>query len=138
MIRAQSGQAFGSGKEPIGIGGVKLKLELPPMKLTVSLVLFLSSALAQPPSPRGFVPKEGFVPNETVALAIAEAVLIPVYGKSVIDSERPFKAALKSNIWTITGSVPCDGPPGAVCPGGAAELRISKRTGRILFMTHYQ
>lgn len=108
------------------------------MKPVATLLLCLSSALAQVPSNQGFVPKEGFVPNETVALAIAEAVLIPVYGKSVIDSERPFKVVLKSNVWTITGSVPCDGPPGAVCPGGAAELRISKRTGQILFMTHYQ
>jgi hypothetical protein len=108
------------------------------MKSITALLLCLSSALSQVPSKRGYVPKEGFVPNETAALAIAEAVLIPVYGKSVIDSERPFKAVLKSNVWTITGSVPCDGPPGAVCPGGAAELRISKRTGQILFMTHYQ
>ena len=108
------------------------------MKPIAVLLLCYVSALAQVSSNRGVVPKEGFVPNESVALAIAEAVLVPMYGKSVIDSDRPFKALLKGNIWTITGSVPCDGPPGAVCPGGAAELRISKRTGQILFMTHYQ
>jgi hypothetical protein len=108
------------------------------MKWTAALLLCVSSVFSQVPSSRGYVPKNGFVPNGTVALAIAEAVLVPVYGKTVINSERPFKAVLKDNFWTITGSVPCDGPPGAICPGGAAEVRISKRTGQILFMTHYQ
>jgi hypothetical protein len=111
------------------------------MKLIATLLVCLFSvnpAFSQVNSARGFVPKDGFVPSATVALAIADAVLIPVYGKKVIDSERPFKAVLNGNVWTITGSVPCDGPPGAVCPGGAAEIRVSKRTGQILFMTHYQ
>jgi hypothetical protein len=108
------------------------------MKSTAAFFLCISCALSQvPPSP-GYVPKEGFVPTETVALAIAEAVLVPVYGKNVIDTERPFRAVLKANVWTVTGTVPCDGPPGAICPGGAAEVRISKRSGQILFMTHYQ
>lgn len=108
------------------------------MKPVATLLRYLSSTLAQVVSNRGFVPKEGVVPNETVALATAEAVLIRLFGKSIIDSERPLKAVLKSNIWTITCSLPCDGPHRAVCPGGIAELRISKRTGNILFMTHYQ
>lgn len=101
-------------------------------------LLALDIAYSQVGSTHGFVPKEGFVPNETVALAVAEAVLIPVYGKNTINNERPFKAMLHGNIWVVTGTVPCDGPPGAVCPGGAAEVRVSKKTGQILFMTHYQ
>jgi hypothetical protein len=101
-------------------------------------VFSVGLAFSQVGSGRGVVPKDGFVPNATVALAIADAVLTPVYGKKTVDSERPFKAALNGNVWTVTGSVPCDGPPGAVCPGGAAEVRIYKRTGQILFMTHYQ
>ena len=88
---------------------------------------------------RGYIPKEGFVPNADVALAIAEAVLSPVYGMETIISERPFKVSLRANIWIITGSVPCDHPPqGAVCPGGVAEVRISKRTGQIVYMIHTQ
>jgi hypothetical protein len=88
---------------------------------------------------RGLVPKDGFVPNAVVALAIADAVLFPVYGKEQIMAERPFKAILGGNVWIVTGSIPCDNPPpGATCPGGAAEVRISKKTGAILFMTHYQ
>ncbi|HEX4810418.1 MAG TPA: NTF2 fold immunity protein [Bryobacteraceae bacterium] len=94
-------------------------------------VLAVGLAYSQIGSGRGFVPKEGFVSNEAVALAIAEAVLTPVYGKVTINSEHPFKATLKGNVWTITGSVPCDGPPGAkawlpitglIQPSGFAKL----------------
>ena len=49
-----------------------------------------------------------------------------IYGKEVIASEQPLSAALKGDVWTVTGSVPCDGPPGAPCPGGAAEVRDRK------------
>ena len=87
----------------------------------------------------GFIPKEGFVPNAEVAQAIAEAVLFPVYGKETIMAERPFKVTLKGSVWIVIGSVPCDNPPpGAVCPGGSAEVRISKTTGQILYMNHSQ
>src|SRR5690348_9092929 len=90
-------------------------------------------------SQAGFVPKEGFVPNGDVARAIAEAVLSPVYGKQTIISERPFKAKLDGDVWVVSGSVPCVNPPaGASCPGGSAEVRISKKTGQILHMTHSQ
>ena len=90
-------------------------------------------------TPKGYVPPEGFVPTTEAAIAVAEAVLKPVYGKDQIESEHPFKAVLSGNVWVITGSVPCHNPPpGAECPGGAAEVRISKRTGQILFMTHYE
>ena len=87
----------------------------------------------------GFVPKEGFVPNGDVAKAIAEAVLSPVYGTEAIISERPFHVKLDGDIWIVSGSVPCVDPPaGATCPGGAAEVRISKKTGQILYMIHWQ
>ena len=88
---------------------------------------------------KGYVPPNGFVSTAQTAIAIAEAVLIPVYGKAEIESERPFKAVLERNIWVVTGSVPCHHPPSnSECPGGAAEIRISKRTGQVLLMTHYQ
>ena len=77
------------------------------------------------------------MPTADVAIAIAEAVLVPVYGKNVVISERPFHAILKDHLWIVTGTVPCEGaPPGAVCPGGNAEVRISKKTGRIVYMMH--
>jgi hypothetical protein len=87
--------------------------------------------------PKSVVPKAGFVPTAKVAVTIAEAVLVPVYGKQQIDSERPFKAELSRGVWDVTGTVACN-PPGSICPGGAAEVKISRKTGEILFMTHYQ
>lgn len=97
-----------------------------------------ASAYSQIQTGPSFVPKNGYVPDAETARTIAEAVLTPVYGKQTILSERPFRATLKGDVWTVSGSVKCDGPPGAVCPGGAAEVRISKKSGTILFMAHYQ
>ena len=101
---------------------------------------FLAFACIQALAQRvGYVPKEGFVPSADVALSVANAVLIPVYGKKLIDSEQPFTANLQRDIWVITGTIPCQNPPSSgACPGGAAEVRISKRTGQILFMDHPQ
>jgi hypothetical protein len=109
----------------------------------ISILLISTFPAAQGSDPankaKGYVPPNGFVPTAETAIAVAEAVLEPVYGKDQIASERPFKAVLNGNVWVITGSVPCHNPPpGAECPGGAAEIRISKRTGQVLFMTHYE
>ena len=40
----------------------------------------------------GIVPKDGFVPDAQTATQIAEAILVPIYGKTVIEGERPFRA----------------------------------------------
>lgn len=107
--------------------------------LAAALLIWSQDAVKQPRVPKdGVVPRDGFVPNAEVAVSVAEAVLIPVYGKQTVASERPFKATLRGNIWVVEGKVPCEGPPDAVCPGGAGEVWISKRTGQILFMTHLQ
>ena len=91
------------------------------------------------PAELGFIPPRGFEPSAEVAVAIVEAAMCPVSGKATVISERPFKATLQRGIWIVRGSVPCeDPPPGAVCPGGTAEARISKKTGRILYITHFQ
>jgi len=97
-----------------------------------------SMSFGQSGKPNSYIPKEGFVPDSVTALSIAEAVSIPVYGRDQIASEKPLKAVLKGTVRVVTGRVPCNGPPGVPCPGGAAEVQISKRTGAILFMTHYQ
>lgn len=77
-----------------------------------------------------FMPANGYVPDERVALAIAEAVLIPIYGAEQIRSQRPFRAVLKDGVWTVTGSL----PRGAV--GGTALIEISKKDGCIRRVIH--
>ena len=88
-------------------------------------------------------PARNYVPNSEAAVAIAEAVLIPVYGRKKIESERPFKATLKDDIWTVGGTLYCsngkpatDKPP--TCLGGVAVVEISRKDGRIISMVHYK
>jgi len=85
----------------------------------------------------------GYVPDEATAVKIAEAALIPVYGKEHIESERPFHAKLSSGVWTVGGTLYCAGPngqrgTGTQCAGGVAVVKISEADGRILSMTHYK
>jgi hypothetical protein len=90
---------------------------------------------------QGYTPKEGYVPDSATAVKIAEAVLIPVYGKKQIESERPFRAKLKDNVWKISGTLHCSDGKGGItthCVGGVAVVEISKVDAHILSMTHYK
>jgi hypothetical protein len=70
------------------------------------------------------------VPNEQVALRIAEAVLIPIYGQETIDAEKPLVATLREGVWTVTGTL----PPRHV--GGVALIEIARADGRIIRVSH--
>jgi len=48
-------------------------------------------------------PAEGYVPDESTATKIAEAILVPIYGQQVVDSETPLRGKLESGIWTVSG-----------------------------------
>jgi hypothetical protein len=85
--------------------------------------------------PGSYIPKDGYVPNAETAVKIAEAVLVPVYGEKKVISERPFTATLAGDIWTVSGTLHCT-PPGSLCEGGTAVVRISKASGQILQMSH--
>jgi len=86
---------------------------------------------------QGYKPNQGYVPNSETAVKICEAVLIPVYGKKKIESEEPFTAKLKDDVWTVQGTLHCPGG-GTDCFGGMAEVRIPKDDARVLFMSRYQ
>ena len=76
--------------------------------LTCSVVFaaaVVSTSAGAEKAAKGYVPPDGFVPTAQTAIGVAEAVLIPVYGKDQIESERPFKATLNGNVWLVTGSV---------------------------------
>lgn len=51
---------------------------------------------------------------------------IPIYGEELIAGEKPYRATLRGDTWTVTGSLP-EG-----FEDGAAIAEISKRDGRIL------
>lgn len=77
-----------------------------------------------------YFPPQGFIPDEKTAIAVAEAVLFPVYGEGKIRSEEPFKATLKNGVWRVEGTL----PSGYL--GGVAELQMNKSDGKILKMIH--
>jgi hypothetical protein len=70
------------------------------------------------------------VPDEASAVRVAEKVLIPIYGRKQIESERPFTAKLHGNVWVVDGYLPPESD------GGVAEVKIDKRNGRIIGVTH--
>lgn len=77
-----------------------------------------------------FVPQKGFVPDEPTAAAIAEAVLIPIYGKRIIERQKPFTVSLTGDTWTITGSL----PEGQL--GGVFVVELAKHNGAVLRVSH--
>jgi hypothetical protein len=87
-------------------------------------------AFAQPQS---FIPENGFIPDEKTAISVGVAVLEPIYGKDVVGGEQPFSAVLSGGIWTVKGTF-----PKGQRFGGVAELRISKKNGCIISVTHGQ
>lgn len=78
-----------------------------------------------------YVPPDGFVPNSETAIAVAKAVLTPVYGADVIRREEPFSADLDGDVWFVHGTLPKPGNR-----GGVAEVSISRSKGCILRMIH--
>ena len=43
------------------------------------------------------------VPDEASAVQVAEKVLVPIYGRKQVESERPFTAKLSGNVWIVYG-----------------------------------
>lgn len=76
-------------------------------------------------------PRNGFVPDESTAIQIAEAVATAQYGDKTISGEKPFHARLYGDTWIVKGTLH---PQGSL--GGTAVIKLSKLDGRILFMTH--
>jgi hypothetical protein len=90
----------------------------------------------QPPQWLG--PKDGYVPDAATASRIAKAVWIPLFGAARISKEKPLRATLSGDVWTVTGTFPYNGPRGKahegwlIVKGGVAEARISKWDARII------
>jgi len=88
------------------------------------------SALSMTPEKHNVKPRDGYVPDETTAIAIAVAVWNPIYGKEKIQKEKPYNATLSNGVWRVTGSLP------ERCIGGVAIAEISKDDGKILRISH--
>ena len=80
--------------------------------------------------PHSYVPPDGFVPDSTTAIRVAEAVLSSIYPKEVLAGQRPFHATLGNGVWTVMGTLPED------TVGGVALVEIAKKDARILRVSH--
>ncbi len=74
--------------------------------VSLGVVMAIGISLLRSQELPGVIPESGVVPNAETAVKIAEAVLIPVYGKKRIASEEPFHAKLKNGEWHVTGTLP--------------------------------
>lgn len=79
---------------------------------------------------RPFIPKNGYVPDKETAMAIAYAVAVPVYGKEIIDAEKPLRAELEGGKWTVLGTLH---GPGV---GGTVIVQVDQHSGAILYLNH--
>ena len=100
--------------------------------LTCAALALLSAGVSAESQKHSIVLPEGFVPDEKTAIRIAEAVGIPIYGEKTIAGQRPLKASLQGDVWTVVGSLP------EVVLGGVLLVEISKKDARILRMSHGQ
>lgn len=93
-----------------------------------ALILMLgtsAAAIAEGPPP------QGFVPTAEVAIKIAEAVAVPVFGQEMVGAELPLKATLESGVWRVEGA---DNSKDTF--GGVLEITLSQKDGRIISIEH--
>ena len=82
------------------------------------------------PTPVNLATRRGPVNDEQAAIAIALAVWIPVYGRELIESEKPYSATLTNGVWTVTGYLPEN------TVGGTAIAWIAQKDGRVIRYIH--
>jgi hypothetical protein len=101
------------------------------MVLMVFGLIFSTSAFGQ------YVPPRGFVPNAETAIAVARAILIPIFGAEMVKREEPLVAVERADRWFVTGTL-CPTLPPNSCRDGVPEVEIAKIDGRILRVSHSQ
>lgn len=73
---------------------------------------------------------QGYVPDSTTAVQIAQILFVRVYGEKVLE-KKPFVATLKNgNIWVVEGSIDKG------VDGGVPHLEIQKSDGKIVYLIH--
>ena len=77
--------------------------------------------------------RDGYIPNRETAIAVARAILTPIYDPELLKREEPLVAELKGDAWLVHGTL-CPSPD--ACPGGTIELALSRSSGRILSLSH--
>lgn len=73
--------------------------------------------------------KGDLVSKDSIAVKIAEAVCIPLYGEDII-SQKPYQVRSESDKWIVEGSRQKNEV------GGTFHVEIEKKCGTILKVTH--
>ena len=79
-----------------------------------------------------FQPKYGVVSDPNIAVAVAAAYLMPIYGEAQIRRQMPLRAKLADQTWTVNGTL----SRGSI--GGTAQIIICQRNGAVLSIIHYK
>lgn len=76
-------------------------------------------------------PVNGLVPNEILAIKIAEVILVNSFGEKILE-ERPFRAKLIENetVWLVQGSLK------SKQKGGVVEILIQRKDCKVLNISH--
>lgn len=80
----------------------------------------------------GYIPKNGILSTDTIAVKVAEIILFNIYGENQIKDQRPYNVVLKENVWIIEG----DTNTKDNFFGGTFYIELSKETGAILKIIH--
>jgi hypothetical protein len=81
-----------------------------------------------------YTPSNGYVSDEATAIAIAETILVPIYGASSINNQKPFFVSLDKDVWTVMGRL--QKQPNRRVMGGVFHIQISKIDARVMLVTH--
>ncbi len=56
-------------------------------------------------TPHSYKPVSGYVPDAETAIRIAVAIWEPIYGREIIEAEKPYRASLMGGVWVVEGSL---------------------------------
>ena len=90
------------------------------------LALIIVAGLTLQPS--AIVRAQPYVPDESTAIAIAEAVLWPIFGVQLVEQIKPFTATRDGNVWRVISEPKL----GVFASGGAVIVLIDRETGAII------
>ncbi|CAN5195558.1 hypothetical protein BH09BAC5_BH09BAC5_18380 [soil metagenome] len=93
-----------------------------------------------------YQPEKGMVPDSVTAIKVAEAILVTIYGKEQIESEKPLRAHLTKDgdTWAVSGILSPSGKSidkngdtvFTIVEGGVASIGIQKSDCKVLYLEH--
>jgi hypothetical protein len=100
------------------------------MSRSLIAAVVLIFALAAQLVSQANLPKNGVVPDEATAVAVAEVFFQHVFSRETIAKFQPYHAQLEEGVWTVYGTLKQGSR------GGTPMLRIKKQDGQVLEIWH--